>query len=194
VKKKNIFQRAYWRFLRYIGLGAKSWDIQFRKGVWSRDTCSPNVVERVVKLCDGGRLVEFGCGLGGLPRSVPEGTFSSYLGIDISNYAIQEADKRAAAHGISNYEFRQCDMKDWPGDNDVSLIVIEECLNYLSGNHLRKFLTHCCDSLNEKGTILVIIWSAKKHADTLDMCREVCNVMHDDMIGTRTCLTLTKKE
>ncbi len=177
-----------------MGKGQKAWDDQFRKGIWGKDTCSPHVMKRVSKLCNGGRLVEFGCGFGQLPRNLPRGTFSSYVGIDISDYAIREATKRAREAGVSGCDFFQGDMASWLSDSGVSLIVVLECLYYLSGKRLDEFLKRCCDSLTPQGAILVVVHSAGKHWKTLRACRRICKVIEEEQVGTRTFLTLTRPD
>lgn len=142
----------------------------------------------------GGRLVEFGCGFGQLPRNLPRGTFSSYVGIDISDCAIREARKRAREAGISGCDFFQGDMASWPGDSSVSLIVVIECLYYLSGKRLNDFLKRCCDSLTPQGAILVVVHSAQKHWKTLRACSRICKVFKEEQVETRTYLTLVRPD
>jgi trans-aconitate methyltransferase len=190
----HFMRRIRWRIQRIIGLKSQAWDEQFSSGIWgSRTRTPPEVVERVIRLCNGGRMVEFGCGYGHLCRNLPVGAYSSYTGIDISGFAIEEAKKRAQASCVGNCQFLQGDMATWSGDSDVSLILLEECLNYLKGETLNRFLTRCCHSLSNDGFILVIVHSAIKHRRTLDACRTTCQVVKEELVGPRTFLTLARR-
>jgi len=185
-----MFNRIKWRIMRAVGLGSRAWDEQFRLGIWGGDTESPRVIERVVRLARGGRIVEFGCGHGQLARSLPAGSFSSYLGVDISALAVEEAAKRAAKQGLRGCRFEQGDMLTWAGDSGVDLIVLLECLYYAKGAGLERFLDRCIESLSPEGSILVVIHSARKHRRTIDACRAGCRVVREESIGPRTYLTL----
>lgn len=186
----GIFKRVHWRTLRLLGLKRLSWNDQFEAGVWRPSPRSPNTLSRVQQLCAGGKLIEFGCGEGDLPHLLPRDSFSEYTGFDISDVAVERATRRAAASGITACHFQQVDMAEWPGSHSVSLILAEECLYYLSPVQAELFLSTCSSSLASVGSILVIVHSARKHATTLEVCRQVCGVREETLIGPRTFLTL----
>jgi cyclopropane fatty-acyl-phospholipid synthase-like methyltransferase len=191
---KSFVKRVYWRLLRFVGLKRKAWDSQFKEGVWCRGPRSPRTVALVAELCRGGKLLEFGCGEGDLPHLLPEGTYSDYLGVDVSAVAIRTAAEKCAQCGKLNCQFQVGDMGRWSGlVSPVSLILLEECLYYLSLYQTEQFLSRCCSSLTRDGAILVIVHSATKHTKTLDVCRRVCHVLDEKAIGTRLFLTLTPK-
>src|SRR6266850_2395498 len=96
---KPILKRVYWRALRFAGWKQESWDKQYEEGVLSPRVRSPHTIVTVAALCKGGTLLEFGCGEGELSQMLPPGTFSAYLGIDISEVAVQRAIKRATQAG-----------------------------------------------------------------------------------------------
>jgi len=188
---KRITRRAYWRMLRFLGFSQLAWDDQFEAGMWSDSTRSPHTIRRVAELCAGGRLIEFGCGEGHLPFLLPADCFSQYTGYDISGVAIRRASQRAIAAGRGDIRFERCDMAEWLGSDAASLILAEECLYYLPAADIRRFLQRCVRSLAANGAILVIVHSASKHAKTLDLCRRVCRVANEAIIGSRAFLTLT---
>lgn len=185
-----MLRKIKWRIMRAIGLGSKAWDEQFRLGIWGGDTESPRVIERVVRLARGGRIVEFGCGHGQLARNLPAGSFSSYLGIDISALAVEEAAERAEKQGVRGCRFEQGDMLTWAGDSGVDLIVLLECLYYAKGAALERFLDRCMKSLAGDGRVLVVIHSARKHRRTIAACRAGCRVVQEESVGQRAYLTL----
>lgn len=190
---KNSIQRVWWRFLRLLGMEKLSWDKQFEAGIWCRGPRSPETLKRVQELCRGGRLVEFGCGEGTLPFLLPPEAFSSYSGYDISQVAVERAKRRAIKAGATNIQFEQCDMSRWNGTDNVSLILAEECLYYLTACDTERFLVQCSKSLTREGSILVIVHSASKHSETLSVCRHVCRVHDEASVGGRAFLTLTPR-
>ncbi len=146
------------------------------------------MLDRIESLCEGGILIEFGCGEGSLPLLLPNGTFSEYLGIDISAVAIERARQNTTS--LPNCIFECSDIALWPGRCGVDLIVAEECLYYLTGVKLRNLMNHCRSSLSEHGKMLVIAHDGAKHRRTLGICRDEMVVEVDEVIGRRTYLTL----
>jgi hypothetical protein len=115
------------------------------------------------------------------------------MGIDISEVAIQRAHARAVDAGINNCHFHQGDMAKWNDFFSASLILVEECLYYLSPREIEIFLSHCCCNLSYDGVILVIVHDAYKHSKTLNICRCVCRVLNEERLGPRALLTLAPK-
>jgi trans-aconitate methyltransferase len=189
----TLAHRTYARLLRMAGLQARGWDEQFRVAPGYYGQRSPETVRHVERLCAGGALLEFGCGEGDLPHALLPGTYSSYIGQDISRIAVERAQQRADRAGLTCTRFEHGDMAQWPGASGISLIVAEECLYYLPARTMRRFLGRCMDALSDGGSLLVIVHSAEKHASTLEACREVCHVATDLRSGGRVFLTLRPK-
>ncbi len=188
--KAGIVDRIYWRCLRLFGFKQKAWDQQFSKGLWSRGPHSDFFLKKVTSLCRGGVLVEFGCAEGLLANELPDGVFSSYYGFDVSEVAVKIAREQVFTHRASCCTFDQCDMSSWKGASGISLVLLEECLCYLSISDTKKFLEVCKRSLVQGGAILVVDHSAEKHAASLSVCRSVCSVVEEVVVGGRTYLTL----
>lgn len=182
--------RAPSRLLRAVGLNRAAWDLEFRAGVWDRGPRSSELVRLACELCNGGRLVEFGCGEGTLPIALPAHAFSDYLGYDVSAVAIRRARDRIAAAGVARVRFEQEDMARWNGDSGVSLIVAEEVLYYLDPRQRAAFLARCRVSLTSDGSLLVVVHDASKHAATIDSCRSTCDVKRRLEVDHRTYLVL----
>ncbi len=68
---------------------------------------------------EGSRVLEAGCGVGAqtitLARNSPT---ASIISVDISEASIAEAEKRVAAAGLTNVEFRQADIFSLPFESD----------------------------------------------------------------------------
>jgi len=196
-KSKILMRRLLWRLMRLFGGRARqwAWDDQYRRGFWRADQLdrSTRTLEIIQRRCDGGKLIEFGCGEGSLPCQLPSGTFSSYVGLDLSGIAIERAITRTARFGLTSCTFMAMDMNDWPGDTGVSTILMEECLYYLSTPDQETVLRRCLSSLSPGGSILVVVHDAKRHEKTLDNCRRVCLVA-EELVEGRVYLTLENRD
>ncbi|MGA1194588.1 MAG: class I SAM-dependent methyltransferase [Kiritimatiellia bacterium] len=186
----TILDKVYWRLLRLFRLHKTSWDRQFQAGLWCRGPRCPHTVRKAAELCQGGYLIEFGCGEGTLPLAMPEGSFSFYRGYDISGVAINSATQKARRAGLQNCAFARGDMAHWQGDTGASLIVLEECLYYLSTPKAEAFLRCCLQSLLPGGHILVVIHDAAKHASTIEACKRACALQEQTTLGGRLFLLL----
>jgi cyclopropane fatty-acyl-phospholipid synthase-like methyltransferase len=183
-------KRLYWKLLHVTGFKSRVWDSQYKTGLWRADNRSPITIRKVFELCAGGHLLEFGCGEGDLLGQLPPKTYSEYSGLDISRAAIDNAQAFSALNCATQY-FQVCSMEDWDGaPQKYSLILLEECLYYLSRPAARKFLRRCRASLTQDGRILVIMHDAKKHEKMLDLCRHHCEVVSEEYQYPRVFLTL----
>lgn len=189
----NRILMAHCRILRLLGFKRQAWNWQFKAGWWARTQHCPALIEQLSALCQGGLILEFGCGEGAVPHMLPRGSFSEYRGYDISDVAIEIASAKAHAAGLQHCFFEQADMVQWQGHYEASVILLEESLYYLTPNETRAFLRKCCANLAPGGVILVVVHSATKHARTLELCREVCHELKSRQTP-RTFLTLCPKE
>jgi len=187
------FRKLWWRALRGLGFGRVSWNRQYSAGAWKCSSRSAHTLALVAKFCKGGKLIEFGCGEGELPHLLPAASYSEYLGIDISDKAIERAKIRTEQAGILRTTFQQANMAEWTGTSGASLVLAEECLYYLTPHEIEAFLMRCSRSLRAEGHILVIVHSAAKHAKTLEVCRRVCPVVGETLKGSRLYMILAPK-
>ncbi len=173
-------KRLYWKLLHVTGFKRRVWDSQYNTGLWRADNRSPITIRKVFELCDGGHLLEFGCGEGDLLGQLPPNTYSEYSGLDISRAAIDKA-RAFSALNHATQSFQVCSMEEWEGvPQKYSLILLEECLYYLSVPAAVKFLRRCRASLTQDGKILVIMHDARKHEKMLDVCRYHCEVVSEE--------------
>ncbi|MDA8174666.1 MAG: class I SAM-dependent methyltransferase [Nitrospiraceae bacterium] len=185
--------RIYYRLLRLLGLSRISWNLQFKNGLRYKQVTSPDLISLVERLSKGS-ILEFGCGEGHLPAALQPQYFHRYVGLDISDIAIAKARERTARIGLLNCRFEQADMSKWQGASEpASLIVLEECLYYLSAVQAEIFLKRCFDCLTPDGSILVVIHDNRKHSKTIEVCKEVCKVTEEKLNGSRLYLVCKKK-
>ncbi len=142
---------------------------QYRTGRWARLAGGrrPAVVALVSELAAGGDVVEFGCGEGHLARAVDPACYSTWVGYDIAALAVEGARQRSES---DRCRFQVLDCTAWPGASGVQLIVAEECLYYLHGSDLHRFLERCRASLAPDGAMLVTFSRAGRHPEAEAAC------------------------
>jgi formamidopyrimidine-DNA glycosylase len=81
-------------------------------------------------------------------------------------------------------------MSAWTGAADVSLILAEECLYYLSAEAQAKWLEACRTSLSDSGHVAVVVHDARAHARTIQTCRQCMSAIDEQMVMSRVYLIL----
>ncbi len=142
------------------------------------------VVDLVSELAAGGDVVEFGCGEGHLARAVDPAAYATWLGYDIAALAVERAREQS---GNDRCRFEVLDCTAWPGAAGLHLIVAEECLYYLHGHDLRRFLDRCRTSLAPGGAMLATFSRAGRHPEAEDACGQAFPTVDpiDDPTGGR---------
>ncbi len=182
-------RRVFWRATRSLSTSGRSWswDDQFKLGRWDHIRVKdPNLVERVVKLVDRGKLVELGCGEAVILSALPGGAFSEYVGVDISRVAIERARERA----LAGCRFEVCDLEHWQGESGAALVMIEECLYYLTRASQDRLLRVALESVAPSGAVLVAMHDRHKHAALVERVVATGKVVANEAIGSRVFLTL----
>ena len=72
------------------------WDTEFANGRWDcLDTTTDDCVySRLESWGKGGSILDLGCGSGSTANELTESAFSEYIGVDISEVAIEKAQER----------------------------------------------------------------------------------------------------
>ncbi len=107
------------------------------------------------RLTRGVGAIDIGCGAGGavlmMAAAFPK---SSFVGYDISRYALDRADERLAETGLSNVRF--CDPRDapLPTDHSVSLVTTFDCIHDMT--HPFEMMESIRAALADDGTWLLV--------------------------------------
>ncbi len=160
-----------WRLANRFGnttLRAWSLNDQYRRGHWEALAAGrrSEVVELVERLADGGFVVELGCGEGHLIRTVDPASYDRYLGLDISEVAIEAARRDPPPR----CRFEVQDLSTWVGTNGADLIISEESLYYLRPATRELLLQRCGRSITPDGAVLVTFSDGAEHAAVIDQC------------------------
>lgn len=181
-------KRAAWHAYRFAGRDREAWNGQHAAGLWDRGQRSPHVVQYLTSLGRGGLVVEWGCGNGTLLASPGRGAIARYVGYDISDVAVGRARQRWGTTDAIRFERR--DMREGPGDAPPTLVIVEECIYYISPSEASVFLERSSRALSPGGRILVVLPASRRYERWSRVCRQVCRVVEERVVRDRRYLVL----
>ncbi len=140
----------------------KTWNDEYDSGAWEFLSTTKEVgrYSVIVGYClhfkPAARVLDVGCGTGILARWLSGAAISSYLGIDLSEAAIEKARQS----NIQGAEFAVADVTAFKTSQPFDVIVFNEVLYYLRNpeEYLRRFARY----LAPGGILVVSMWH---HAD-----------------------------
>lgn len=113
--------------------GKDLWDDQFRSGSWNGLGVAGEVAHYAILaayapyLHPSPDILDVGCGQGELLKHLKLRGFNSYLGLDLSSEAVQQA---AAAHASETIQFVSANLDSWTTEQTFDLIIFNESLYY----------------------------------------------------------------
>ena len=136
---------------------------------WNRNFLLPIVIPAIDRLeetlRDGARVADIGCGSGGLSlllaREFPQSTF---IGYDISQFALARAAERLAEGQLDNVSFVDPRVSPIEAEEKFDLICTFDCIHDMT--HPREMMQTIRQSLNDDGVWLLV--DIKAH-DSLEL-------------------------
>jgi 2-polyprenyl-3-methyl-5-hydroxy-6-metoxy-1,4-benzoquinol methylase len=148
------------------------WDQQYAEGFWDKILHSPTEEGRyasvrsfIAKYSNGGNILEVGCGDGLLQVKIKEESYSKYIGIDLSQVAIDKAARLQSP----KTSYRCADMEDFIPIDQFDLIIFNESI-YYSGSPIgliRKYGKY----LNRTGVLIISL--TEQHALTAGIMKSI---------------------
>jgi SAM-dependent methyltransferase len=170
----GFFARKWRRLIQYYGparLKQEQWDREFKQGRWDylTDTANDPVYRILEKYARGGSLLDLGCGLGNTPNEMAAGLYERYMGIDISQEAVEMARKRTEENGRAhNTRFAQSDISAYVPDAKYNVILFRESAFYMPATTLKTELHRYAAFLDDAGVFIVRMSGAIKAARTIE--------------------------
>jgi SAM-dependent methyltransferase len=143
-----------------VGLRRLVWNLKYGLLKYPRWQAPDDVVGILVReLKDDSRILDLGCGAGGLLRALRSGGWRGhYCGVDISRQAIVEA-----ADGDTNSSWRVSDIESFSTDETWDAVCFIESINYVDAERAPAILTRFARSLKGAGFMLVRSHDFQKH-------------------------------
>jgi SAM-dependent methyltransferase len=156
------------RSLRQVWGTAKSkqalWDKEFAEGHWSRlDHTEGDCVYRFIeKHCNGGTILDLGCGSGNTGAELNSTKYSLYVGVDVSEVALQKARHRCAQNQRSKKNsYVQSAIETYVPGQKFDVILFRECLFYIGRWRIKTILNRYADCLSSGGVLIVRLYDSK---------------------------------
>ena len=166
----GFFARKWRRLIQYYGparMKREQWDREFKQGRWDylTDTANDRLYPILEKYARGGSLLDLGCGLGNTPNEMAKGSYERYMGVDISEEAVEMARKRTEENGrADNTSFAQGDVSAYVPDAKYKVILFRESTYYMPLSSLKKTMERYADFLEERGVFIVRMSDRMKSA------------------------------
>lgn len=147
-----VMRRAPWRIKRVL------WDREYRSGKWDfADHTAGDCVYRFLhRYVAQGRLLDLGCGTGNTATEIAEPSYSSYVGVDISDVALAKAASRSAAAGrAAKNRFVNADFLQYTTAEKFDVILMRESIYLVSVRQVRELLERSSAFLSGTGVFIV---------------------------------------
>jgi 2-polyprenyl-3-methyl-5-hydroxy-6-metoxy-1,4-benzoquinol methylase len=132
---------------------------------WNRNHLLPTVLPAldgvVERLRAGARVADIGCGAGGavllMAEAFPRSTF---VGYDISQYALERACERLAGAGVTNARFVDPREEPLPADHSIDLVTSIDCIHDMT--HPQEMMRAIWAALADDGWWLLVDIKARE--------------------------------
>lgn len=150
-------------FQKRDDLSGSDWEIQYKSGRWRylnqlQELAHYSVIIGYIKYFQhNGAILDVGCGEGVLFDLMCPCTYSRYVGIDISQTALDHASKKGNEKSL----FVRSPLEEYSPDEKFDAIVFNEVLYYFK--RPAKVLEHYRDFLNADGVFIVSMYRAQRN-------------------------------
>jgi predicted TPR repeat methyltransferase len=153
-----------------------SFDEKFRTGEWNFASAPDSELVQVLeKYARGGHVLMLGCGTGSIAGALRDGSFDSFLGVDLS----PEAVKRANSSANHRIRFQVGDMLRFTSSQKFSTILFSESLYYIKPWQRRRLMLRAANMLSARGRMIVTVAQPARFSRMLEMLRNIFAVDED---------------
>lgn len=134
------------------------WDEEFSSGHWDfiDDTRGDCVYPVLEKYLNGGGILDLGCGPGNTANELSAASYSSYVGVDISEKALSKARVRSEACGrAARNQFVQGDFLGFAPTQQFDVILFRESMYHVPVGRIKPMLDRYSHFLRDGGVFVV---------------------------------------
>jgi len=147
------------------------WDWEFRHGRWIclDDTPDDPAYPYLRQYVAGGRILDLGCGPGSAGRHLDPTTYRSYVGVDISQIAIEQARQKDSRRQNS---YVQSDLLSYCPDDAYEVILLGDSLYYIPRPDALGMLRRYAQCLARGGVFIVKMHDAPGYRPFFQLIRD----------------------
>lgn len=140
------------------GVKKRLWDREFSGTKWNfiDNTAEDCVYLILEKYADNGSILDLGCGPGNTANELAATAYESYVGVDISEAALEKARKRTVASGRETKNiFFQGDFIKYEPNQKFDVILFRESMYHVPMGKIKDTLDHYARYLKSHGVFIV---------------------------------------
>ena len=167
------------------------WNSEFAGGRWSclDDTSGDCVYPYVEKYARNGSVLDLGCGSGNTGVELNVAAYQQYVGVDISDAAIDQAKRRNEAdQRADKNSYFQSDILSYVPTQQYDVVLLREVIYYIAPSKVKNMLERYANFLRPKGVFIVrtaeTIGNAKPMMDIIENDFEVVEKYQSGRTGT----------
>lgn len=134
------------------------WDKEYASGKWvhCENTAGDPIYGYLQNHCRKGSILDLGCGAGNTSNELDVDSYQDYLGVDISEVAIQKAAARSESNGRGKKNrYVQGDILSFVPEQKYDLVLFRDSINSLPELRIKSTLDRYAQHLKEDGRFLV---------------------------------------
>jgi SAM-dependent methyltransferase len=137
------------------------WNNEFASGRWNCADRPPRdfAYGYVEKYADNGSILDLGCGAGRTAAELDRTKYTKYLGVDVSDVALETARQTAVSGEGSHQRFVQSDIATYVPDGTYDVILFMESLYYIPWRRIPAVLDGYASHLTSRGVFIVRMWT-----------------------------------
>ena len=139
-------------------LKKRLWDAEFEGGKWNfiDDTRGDCVYGYLEKYGRQGSILDLGCGPGNTANELVDSAYRTYVGVDISEAALEKGRKRSQANGRGQKNsFAQADFLTYQPTQNFDVILFRESMYHVPIGKIKEMLDRYALNLAPDGVFIV---------------------------------------
>lgn len=110
-----------------------------------------------------GSILDLGCGLGNTAAEIRDSAYQSYVGVDISEVALEKARSRSRECGREGKnDFVRADFLDFQPSQKFDVILFRESMYFIPVQKMKEILLRYAQFLKEEGVFIAGLYVASK--------------------------------
>lgn len=166
------------------------WEREFQRERWFtvEELERPAINDHVEEYCRRGAILDLGCADGIVGLTLNPERYESYVGVDISQIAVDKASAHYRARGneLEKNTYVRADIEDYQPDRKFQVVLFRHSLYYFNRINVGKVLDHYRQWLADDGVIIVVMGQPQRHRWLVELIRERFEVLSDEAHGYAT--------